>query len=79
MYLNDCLQMFLVIEVDPSIQEIHFAAELHAELIYNSCTEELWRVIVQIPATNITLNCFAGQEWPETVFNIDLIPETVFY
>ena len=72
-------QMFLVIEVDPCIQEIRFAAELHAELIYNSCTEELLRVIVQIPATNITLNCFAGQEWPETVFNIDLIPETEFY
>ena len=67
-------QMFLVIEVDPCIEEMQFAAELHAELIYNSCTEDLWS-----PATNVVLNCFAGQEWPETVFSIDLIPESVFY
>ena len=71
--------MFLVIEVDLCIEEMQFAAELHAELIYNSCTEDLWRVIVQIPANNVILNCFAGQEWPETVFNIDLISETEFY
>ena len=71
-------QMFLVIEVDPCM-EMQFAAELHAELIYNSCTEDLWRVIVQIPATNVVLNCFAVQEWPETVFNIDLIRESDFY
>ena len=71
--------MFLVIEVDPCIEEMQFAAELHAELIYNSCTEVLWRVIVQIPATNVVLNCFAGQEWPETVFSIDLILESEFY
>ena len=71
--------MFLVVEVDPCIEEMQFAAELHAELIYNSCTEDLWRVIVRIPETNVVLNCFAGQEWLETVFNIDLIPESVFY
>ena len=72
-------QMFLVIEVDPCIEEMQFAAELHAELIYNSCTEDLWRVIVQIPANDAVLNCFAGQEWPEIVFGIDLILESDFY
>ena len=72
-------QMFLVVEVDPCIEEMQFAAELHAELIYNSCTEDLWRVIDRIPETNVVLNCFAGQEWPESVFNIDLILESVFY
>ena len=72
-------QMFLVIEVDPCIEEMQFAAELHAKLIYNTCTEDLWRVIVPILETNVVLNCFAGQEWPEIVFSIDLIPELVFY
>ena len=68
-----------MVEVDPCIEEMQFAAELHAELIYNCCIEDLWRVIVRIPETNVVLNCFAGQEWPEFVFNIDLISELVFY
>lgn len=72
-------QMFLVVEVDPCIEEMQFATELHAELIYNCCTEDLWRVIVRIPETNVVLNCFAGQEWLESVFNIDLISESVSY
>ena len=55
-------QMFLVVEVDPCIEEMQFVVELHAELIYNYCTEDLWRVIVRIPKTNVILNCFAGQE-----------------
>ena len=71
--------MFIVVEVDPSDDEIQFALELHAVLIYNSCTDDLWRVIVRIPESNVVLNCFAGRDWPEVVFNIDLIPETTFY
>ena len=39
-------QMFLVVEVDPCIEEMQFVAELNAELIYNYYTEDLWRVIV---------------------------------
>ena len=68
-------QMFLLVEVDPCIEEMQFATEL----IYKCCTTDLWRAIVQIPETNVVLNCFARQEWPESVFNIDLILESVFY
>ena len=71
--------MFLVVEVDPCIEEMQFAAKLHAELIHNCCIEDLWRVIVRILVTNVVLNCFAEQEWREFVFNIDLISESVFY
>ena len=71
--------MFIVVEVDPSVDEIQFAPELHAVVIYNSCTDDLWRVIVQIPKSNVVLNCFAGQDWPKVVFNIDLIPEAEIY
>ena len=71
--------MFLVVEVDPCIEEIQFAPEFLAELIYNRCTEDLWRVIVHIPETDVVLNCFAGQEWPDFVFNIDLVSEIIFY
>ena len=72
-------QMFIVVEVDPSVDEIQFAHELHVVLIYNSCIDDLWRVIVQIPETDVVLNCFVGQDWFKVVFNIDLIPKTVFY
>ena len=39
-------QMFIVVEVNPSVDEIHFAPELHVVVIYNSCIDDLWRVIV---------------------------------
>ena len=52
--------MFIVVKVDPSVEEIQFAPELHAKLIYNSCTKDLWRVIVYIPETDVVLNYFAG-------------------
>ena len=71
--------MFLMVKVDPCIEEMQFAAELHAELIYNCCTEDLWRVIVRMPETDVVLNRFVRQEWPEFVFNIDVISETIFY
>ena len=48
--------MFIVVEVDPSIDEIQFAPELHAVSFYNNCTDDLWRVIVQIPETDVVLN-----------------------
>ena len=67
--------MFLVVEVDPCIEEIQFAAKL----IYNSCTRYLWTVIVHIPEMDVVLNCFARQEWPDFVFNIDLVLEIIFY
>ena len=53
-------QMFILVEVDPSVDKIQFAPELHAVVIYNSCTDDLWRVIVQIPESNVVLNYFVG-------------------
>lgn len=50
--------MFIVVEVDPSVDEIQFALELHAELIYNNCTDDLWRVTMRI--LEVVLNCFTG-------------------